>query len=76
MKNFFAHDNTVRMPANGITGIAQDIGDLGVYNKRNNRFQGNHYDLGTDNTPFQWMSKNLTKAQWQGYGQDTQGTFQ
>jgi hypothetical protein len=75
LKNFFAHDNTVRMPANGITGIAQDIGDLGVYTKRNNRFQANTYDLGTDNTPFQWMSKNLTKSQWQGYGQDTQGTF-
>jgi Right handed beta helix region len=75
LKNLFAHDNSVRMPSGGVTGIAQDIGDAGVYTTRNNRFQSNHYDLGSDTTPFQWMSKNITKSQWQGYGEDTQGTF-
>jgi len=75
LKNLYAHNNTVRMPAGGVTGIAEDTGDLGVFTSRNNRFQANTYDLGTDTTPFQWMTKNLTKAQWQSYGQDTNGTF-
>jgi hypothetical protein len=75
LKNFYAHDNTVRMPAGGLTGITQDIGDMGVYTNRNNRFQGNHYDLGSDTTPFWWMSKSLTAPQWRANGQDTNGTY-
>jgi parallel beta-helix repeat protein len=75
LKNLFVHDNTVRAAPGGVTGIVQDTGDNGVFTSRNNRFRSNHYYLGSDLTDFQWMNKKITKQQWQGYGQDLQGTF-
>jgi hypothetical protein len=75
LKNLYAHNNTVRMSQAGVTGIVQDIGDLGVFTGRNNRFQANGYDLGSYATPFRWMSKILNRTEWKAYGQDTNGSF-
>jgi parallel beta-helix repeat protein len=75
LKNLNVHNNTVRLSGTGVTGIVEDTGDLGVFTSRNNRFQGNSYDLGSYTTPFRWMRKSLNKVEWKAYGQDTNGTF-
>ena len=75
LKNLYVHDNTVRLSGMGVTGIVEDIGDLGVFTNRNNRFQVNSYDLASYTTPYRWMRESLTKAAWKGYGQDINGTF-
>jgi hypothetical protein len=36
----------------------------------NNRFEGNHYQLQMNATPFFWMGLSLDEFQWQAYGQD------
>jgi parallel beta-helix repeat protein len=75
LKNLYVHNNTVTLSGQGVNGVACDTGDNGVWTSRNNRFQANSYDLASYTSPFRWMSKNLTKSQWQGYGQDTNGSF-
>ena len=42
----------------------------------NNRFDRNHYILGTNESPFLWSNKQGNKAFWQGQGMDLNGTFQ
>ena len=73
LKNLYVHDNVVQVPAGGVSGISS-ISSMS-FTGRGNRFVNNSYDLGTDNTPFNWMNGQKTKAQWQGYGQDVNGKF-
>lgn len=75
LKNLYVHNNTVRLVQTGVNGVACDTGDLAVWTSRNNRFQANGYDLSSYAAPFRWMSKNLNKTEWKGYGQDINGTF-
>jgi parallel beta-helix repeat protein len=73
LKNLNVHDNTVQVPTGGVSGISS-ISNLS-FTSRNNRYVHNSYDMGTDTKPFTWMSSKRTKAQWQGYGNDVNGTF-
>ena len=59
----------------GRTGLAQNVGDTSYYTSRNNRFENNTYYLGPTSTYFLWTERNLTEAQWRGYGLDVTGTF-
>jgi hypothetical protein len=74
LKNLYVHDNTVRVPTGGVSGIASSTSNL-TYTSRNNRFVHDSYDMGSDTTPFTWMGSQRTKREWQGYGNDVSGTF-
>jgi parallel beta-helix repeat protein len=74
LKNMYVHNNTVRVPAGGASGISSMLSTL-AYTSRNNRFVSNDYDLGSDTKPFYWMNDRRTKAEWQKYGNDVNGTF-
>jgi hypothetical protein len=41
----------------------------------NNRFEGNRYELGSNGSPFRWMSLNLDEWQWQAYGHRAESSF-
>jgi parallel beta-helix repeat protein len=69
LRNLLVQGNTMVMP-HGQTGIAQNVGSNDVFLAWNNRFQGNHYQLNTNATPFFWIGLALDDVQWQGYGQD------
>jgi hypothetical protein len=73
LKNLNVHDNTVQVPTGGVSGISS-ISTL-TFTSRNNRYTRNSYDMGSDSKPFTWMNSKRTKTQWQGYGNDVNGTF-
>jgi hypothetical protein len=75
LRNVHVHDNTIIMRATGRTGIAQDVGDVTVFTRRNVRFERNSYHLGTNARPFAWMNGRVTAAEWRGAGQDAGGVF-
>lgn len=66
IENLYVHDNAVTM-AQGLTGVAQDIGDKSVFQSRNNRFVNNTYTIGSGNY-FEWDNRQMSYASWQGYG--------
>jgi hypothetical protein len=74
LKNLYVHHNTVRVKTSGVTGIASGTSTL-TYTSRNNRFVSNSYDLGSDTKSYTWMGSKRTKAEWQKYGNDVNGTF-
>jgi parallel beta-helix repeat protein len=74
LKNMYVHHNTVQVPSGGISGISSGTGNL-PFTSRNNRYVSNSYDMGTDTKPFMWMNDRRTKAEWQKYGNDVNGTF-
>jgi parallel beta-helix repeat protein len=74
LKNLYVHDNTVRVPSGGVSGVSSGVSSL-TYTSRNNRFVSNTYDMGADAKPFTWMSGRRTKSEWQKYGNDVNGTF-
>jgi parallel beta-helix repeat protein len=74
LKNLYVHDNTVRVPSGGVSGIASATGDL-TYTGRNNRYVADSYDMGSDSKPFTWMGQRRTKTEWQHYGNDVTGKF-
>ena len=74
LKNLNVHDNTVRVPTGGLSGVSSGISNL-TYTSRNNKFTSNSYDLGSDAKPFTWMNSKRTKSEWQNYGMDMNGTF-
>jgi parallel beta-helix repeat protein len=74
LKNMYVHHNTVRVPSGGISGLSSGVSNL-TYTSRNNRYVSNSYDLGSDTKPFMWMNDRRTKAEWQKYGNDVNGTF-
>ncbi|MFL5496393.1 MAG: right-handed parallel beta-helix repeat-containing protein, partial [Gemmatimonadales bacterium] len=74
LKNMYVHDNTVRVPSGGVSGIASGTGNL-TYTSRNNRYVSDSYDMGSDSKPFTWMGQRCTKTEWQHYNNDVNGTF-
>lgn len=78
LRNLLVENNTIVM-RRGQSGIAENTGNNAVYVSWNNRFLGNHYQLGSVARPFFWMGLSIDEGQWQAYGQDTarsQATFQ
>lgn len=74
LKNLHVHDNTVRVPTGGLSGVSSGVSTL-TFTSRNNRFTGNAYDMGSDPKPFTWMNGKRSKSEWQKYGNDVGGTF-
>ena len=74
LRNLNVHDNIVTM-TNGMSGLVQGVSDSSYFTSYNNRWVNNHYHLGSNSYYFSWFNLNLTDIQWQGYGQDTTGTF-
>jgi hypothetical protein len=75
VQNLWVHDNTIDVSAGGGIGAVEDDGDTALYT-RNNKFDRNHYTLGTNTSPFWWNQTTGNKSFWQGAGQDPNGTFQ
>jgi parallel beta-helix repeat protein len=74
LKNLNVHDNTVRVLAGGVTGLASGVGDQ-PYTSRNNRFVHNTYDVGADAKTWTWKSAKRSKREWQSFGNDVNGVF-
>lgn len=69
------HDNTVTQ-RQGLTGIQQGVGDPSYFTTKGNGFTANHYTLDSLTAPrFAWQNTTGGVAFWQGWGQDTTGTF-
>ena len=78
VQNVWAHDNTIDLSKGGNIGGVQDENNNAMFiaSVHNNRFDRNHYILGTNKSPFLWNNKQGNKAFWQGQGMDLNGTFQ
>lgn len=65
------HDNHVTPTKDSAiaAGISQDIGDMAVFNSRNNRFVNNHYTLRSGNV-FTWNNTYMSYDQWKAQGQN------
>jgi parallel beta-helix repeat protein len=74
IENLNVHDNSLTM-AVGVNGLIQTINDPTFYTSRNNRFSGNHYQLGSATPYFYWMDSHRSDAEWQAYGLDATGTI-
>ncbi len=74
LRNLYVHDNTIEL-TKGRSGIVSNMGDASIYTSNNNRFQNNHYTLGSGDSWFLWMDGARTVQQWKGYGNDVNGTF-
>jgi parallel beta-helix repeat protein len=75
--NLYVHDNDIRM-IQGYTGMAQDYAPHGadsLFTSQNNRFENNHYTLGSNSRYFAWMHGFRTEAEWVAYGNDDTGSF-
>ena len=70
LRNLLVRGNTIVMP-NGQSGIAENVGNSAVFLSWNNRFEGNHYQLRGNPTPFYWLGQHANESQWQAYGLDT-----
>ena len=78
VQNVWVHDNTIDLSKGGNIGGVQAISNNAMFiaSIHNNRFDRNHYILGTNNKScFSWNDKNGGKAFWQGQGMDLNGTF-
>jgi hypothetical protein len=76
VQNVWAHDNTIDLSKGGSIGGVTDTGNNAMFTVHNNRFDRNHYTLGTNNSPFWWNNKQGGQSFWQGLGMDVNGTFQ
>ena len=76
VQNVWAHDNTIDLSKGGNIGGVQDLNNNAIFTSHNNRFDRNHYILGTNTkSPFWWSNKEGNKAFWQSQGMDLNGTF-
>jgi parallel beta-helix repeat protein len=66
IQNLYVHDNSVTM-SQGLTGVAQDVGNKAVFTSRNIRFENNTYHIGSGNY-FEWDNRQMTYDGWRGYG--------
>jgi parallel beta-helix repeat protein len=73
ISNLWVHDNTIIM-SDGWTGLLQDAGDTSYFTSRNNRFDRNHYYLGTNRYYFAWMNAERTETEWRNFSEDVNGT--
>jgi parallel beta-helix repeat protein len=69
--NDYVHDNDVTLGSAARVGL---VGRSTAFSS-NNRFLANHYHLPSLTGSFWQWTSTATKDQWQGYGQDTTGTF-
>ncbi|MBW3660098.1 MAG: right-handed parallel beta-helix repeat-containing protein [Gemmatimonadetes bacterium] len=76
LDNLAVRDNTIVQTANQwAAGVAQDVGDKGVFS-RNLVFDRNRYTLkGADARQFEWNNGQNGKDAWQGFGNDPNGSF-
>ncbi|MDP9219160.1 MAG: right-handed parallel beta-helix repeat-containing protein [Actinomycetota bacterium] len=75
LSDVYVHDNDVTM-AGGMTGMVQSVGDTSYFSSRGNRFARNRYALDSVVAPrFAWQNRSGGVSFWQGWQQDTTGTF-
>jgi parallel beta-helix repeat protein len=74
VKNLDVHDNAITMSM-GETGLAQDIDDDSYFKGRNNRFSGNTYKLGSQDTYYAWLNESRTIEEWLAFGHDKTGSW-
>lgn len=75
--NLWVHDNTIDLShGGGVGGVTDFTGGQAMFTTGNNKFDRNHYTLGTNTSPFWWSGSTGNKAFWQSAGQDPNGTFQ
>jgi len=73
LANLSVHDNTIRQTTGHAAGL---VGDEPVFTSKQNRFTGNHYNLGdTTLKQFRWWNADRSDEEWRDYGQDVTGTF-
>jgi hypothetical protein len=78
--NLYVHDNTVTMRT-GLSGLTVGNGDSTFFSGKNNRFENNTYNLGSQTRPFWWWNAatsrqdSLTVEEWQAAGEDVTGSF-
>ena len=73
----WVHDNTIDLSAGGgFGGVTDFSGGQAMFTSRNNKFDRNHYKLGSNKSPFQWNNSSGGQSFWQGQGMDPNGTFQ
>jgi parallel beta-helix repeat protein len=84
VQNLYVHDNSItqsNLPGTSAdlsvaAGAVTDIhGDTAIFTIRNNHFRKNSYYLGQNASPFAWLNRTITSAEWNGYGQDQDGSF-
>jgi hypothetical protein len=76
LQNLWVHDNDIAGGA-GLTAAIAAAGDNSYYESKNNRFEGNRYDLrASGSAPFFWSFGDQSEADWQTSGNDVSGTFQ
>jgi parallel beta-helix repeat protein len=76
VSQLFVHDNLIVM-CDGSTGVELGVGipENGIYSSRGNRFERNHYRVGTSKTTWwTWLQDGRTWSEWRSYGHDTKGT--
>lgn len=82
-QNVLVKNNTITM-SQGATGAFQDGDGPWIYTTRNNHFQNNIYHVSDPNPHpgdgyswnwFAWTDTFRSWAEWQGYGNDTTGSF-
>lgn len=66
--NLHVHDNNITM-FEGLTGLAQDIGDNAVFSSRNNRFENNTFTLNGSGNFFEWDNRQMSYDGFRSYGQ-------
>ena len=77
VQNVWAHDNTIDLSKGGSIGGVEDENNTAIFTVHNNRFDKNHYILGTNTKgPFWWNNKQGGQSFWQRLGMDVNGTFQ
>jgi parallel beta-helix repeat protein len=74
VKNLDVHDNVITMRV-GETGLAQDVDDDSYFKKRNNRFSGNTYKLGSQDAYYAWLNESRTIEEWLAFGHDKTGSW-
>lgn len=67
IENLYVHNNTITM-SDGLTGLAQDIGNNAVFTSRNNRFENNTYNLPNSGNWFEWDNRQMNYDTWRSYG--------
>jgi hypothetical protein len=78
LDHIYIHDNLTRYTngMQGWTGVVQDIGDNGVYD-RDIVFEANDYEFGDGRLArFVWLNATRSWAEWQSFGNDRNGTFE
>jgi hypothetical protein len=71
--NLDVHDNEIIMDR-GATGMIQDVADQRYFTSRNNLYHHNTYQL-SGTAFYRWMDTTGSKLEWQGWGQDLDGTW-